>query len=52
MLTASWILPDEMSVESYTCTYSKLISFDTSAGGGQDAEKAHLSALAESQAEA
>jgi hypothetical protein len=52
MLTASWILPDEMSVESYICTYSKLISYDTSAGGGRDAKKAHLSAFAESQAEA
>ena len=38
--------------KSYACTYSKLISFDTSAGGGQDAEKAHLSAFAESRAEA
>jgi hypothetical protein len=52
MLTASWILPDEMSVESYTCTHSKLISFDTSTGGGRDAEKAHLSGVPESRAEA
>jgi hypothetical protein len=41
-------LPDEMSVESYTCTYSKLISFDTSAGGGQIVKKAHLSGVPES----